>query len=142
MTRTHSATPPATDFGPFARRWAALLTTRRRDGTPVGTPISVAVEGERAYFRTWTTAGKTKRIRNDPEVEIQPSTARGRPTGPPVRARARLLGGGESEHAARLLARKHPVLHGLLVPLAHRLRGYETVHLELTRSTPDEAERT
>ena len=39
-----------------------LLTTFRRDGTPVGTPVSVAVEGNRAYFRTWESAGKLKRI--------------------------------------------------------------------------------
>lgn len=117
---------------PFVRQWAVLLTTYRRDGTPVGTPVSIAVDEDRAFVRTWDTAGKFKRIRNNPEVEVAPSTVLGRPTGPAIRARARVLKGDESARAARYLARKHPVLHGLLVPAVHRLRGNETVHLELT----------
>jgi hypothetical protein len=34
--------------------------------------------------------------------------------------------------AGRLLASKYPALHGLLVPLVHRLRGNKTMHVELT----------
>jgi PPOX class probable F420-dependent enzyme len=117
---------------PFARQGTVLLTTFRRDGTPVGTPVNIAVEGDHAYVRSWDTAWKTKRIRNNPLVEIAPSTLRGRPTGPAIRARARMLEGEESAHAGRLLARKHPVLHGVLVPLIHRLRGNTTIHVELT----------
>ena len=119
-------------LSPFVRQWAVLLVTYRRDGTPVGTSVSIAVEGDRAFVRTWDTASKLKRIRNNPEVKILPFTARGKPTGPPLRARARVLGREKSAHAGRLLARKHPILHGVLVPLAHRLRGYTTVHIELT----------
>ncbi len=86
-------------LAPFVRQWAVLLVTRRRDGTPVGTPVSIAVEGKRAFVRTWDTAWKLKRVRNNPEVEIVPSTTRGKPTGPPLRARVRVLDGGESAHA-------------------------------------------
>jgi PPOX class probable F420-dependent enzyme len=117
---------------PFVRHWAVLLTTYRRDGRPVGTPVSIAGDGDRAFVRTWETSGKFKRIRNNPEVEVGPSTALGKPTGPAIRARARALKGDESARAARLLARKHPILHGLLVPAVHRLRGDETAHVELT----------
>lgn len=119
-------------FEPFVRQWAVLLTTYRRDGAPVGTPVNLVVEGDRAFFRTWETAWKFRRIRNNPKVEIRPSTPRGTPTGPAVRARARVLGGDESERASRALARKHPFLHGLLVPLLHRMLDYRTVYLELT----------
>jgi hypothetical protein len=48
-----------------------------------------------------------------------------------------VLEGEESAHARRLLARKYPVSHGLLVPLVHRLRGNKTIHVELT---PTDAE--
>src|SRR5262245_63461834 len=116
----------------FIRQRTVLLTTYRRDGAPVGTPVNIAVEGGRAFVRTWDTAWKLKRIRNNPEVEIAPSTFRGAPTGPAIRARARVLSGDESAHAGRALASKHPILHGVLVPLIHRLRGNRTVHIEVT----------
>ena len=119
-------------LAPFARQKTVLLTTFRRDGTPVGTPVSIAVAGDRAFVRSWDSAGKVKRIRNNPEVTIAPSTARGTPTGPALPAQARILTGSESSHAGRLLARKYPLLHGVLVPLAHRLRRNTTVHIELT----------
>jgi hypothetical protein len=77
---------------PFVGQWAVLLITYKRDGTPVGTAVNIAVEG----------------------------------------ARARVLEGEGSACAGRLLARKYPALHSLLVPLVHRLRGNKTMHVELT----------
>jgi uncharacterized protein len=129
----HVPTPTlSAPFERFERQYTVLLTTFRRDGTPVGTPVNIAVEGDHAYVRTWSTAWKFKRLRNNPLVEVAPSTVRGTPTGPAIRARARILSGDESAHAGRLLSRKHPILHGVLVPLIHRLRGNTTMHIELT----------
>ena len=125
----------AAPFAPFVWQGTVLLTTFRRDGTPVKTLVNIAVDGDRAFVRSWDSAGKVKRIRNNPEVTIAPCTARGRPTGPPITARARILTGQESAHAGRLLAGKHPILQGLLVPLIQRLRGNTTTHMELTRAT-------
>ena len=115
----------------FADTRTVLLTTYRRDGSPVGTPVNVVVENGRALIRTWDTAGKLKRMRNDPEVEIAPSTFRGKVTGPAMRARARVLSGAQSERARKLLGRKYPFLQGFLVPLIHRLQHQKTVHIEL-----------
>jgi uncharacterized protein len=109
-----------------------LLTTYKRDGTPVGTPVSIAFDGDRAFFRSYDQAWKTRRLRNNSRVEFAPATLRGTPTGPPVRGCATLLAGEQAQIAARALARRHPVLQGILVPLAHRLRGYQTMHYELT----------
>jgi hypothetical protein len=89
-------------------------------------------EGDRAFVRTWDTTEKLKRIRRNPGDEVCPSTVGGRPTGAAIRARARVLEGEESARAGRMLARKYPVLHGLLIPLVHRLRGNETIHIELS----------
>jgi PPOX class probable F420-dependent enzyme len=129
---TATAKAPAAVFAPFARQWAVLLTTYRRDGTPVGTPVSIAVEGAHAFTRSYDKAWKSKRLRRNPAVTIAPSTVRGKPTGPAIHARARLLSGEEATHAAQALARKHPLLHGILVPWFHRLCGYTTLHYELT----------
>jgi uncharacterized protein len=86
----------------------------------------------RAFIRTWDTTCKLKRIRDNPEVEVRPCTASGRPTGPAIRARARVLDSDESAYAAEMLARKYPLLHGVLIPRLHRLRGNRTMHIELT----------
>ena len=116
---------------PFTHQWAVLLTTFRRDGTPVGTPVSLAVDGERAFVRSPGNGWKVKRIRRNPHVEIAPCTPRGRPTGPAVPALATPLQGEDAKRAAGALRRKHPLLQGVLVPLAHRLMRCGTAHFEL-----------
>jgi PPOX class probable F420-dependent enzyme len=116
----------------LAKQTTVLLTTYRRNGAPVGTPVNIAVEGDRAFVRTFDKAWKLKRIRNNPIVEIAPSTMRGRPTGPAIRARARVLSGSEAVHASAALNKKYPLVHGIFVPITHRLRGQKTMHIELT----------
>ena len=108
-----------------------LLTTYKRDGTPVETPVSVAFDGDRAFFRSYDQAWKTKRLRNNPRVQVAASTLRGRRTGPVIDARATLLGDDQARIAARALARHHRLLQAVLVPLAHRLMRYQTMHYEL-----------
>jgi PPOX class probable F420-dependent enzyme len=108
------------------------LTTYKRDGTPVGTPVTIAVAGDRAFIRSYDRAGKTKRMRNRPDVRIAPSTVRGKVVGPEIGARSRLLSGKEAAEAARAVARRQPVLQGIAVPLSHRLMRYRTLHYEIT----------
>ncbi len=124
-------TQQATTLSRFATQPAALLTSFRRDGTPVPTVVSIVVEDDHAFVRTYERSGKFKRIRRNPEVEIRPATMGGKPLGDPIRAQVRVLAGPEDARAAELLAKKHPVLHGVLVPLAHRVRRDRTVHMEL-----------
>jgi PPOX class probable F420-dependent enzyme len=116
---------------PLSDQWAVLLTTYRRDGTPVGTPVSLAVDGDHGYIRSPGTAWKVKRIARNPQVELAPSTARGRVTGPAMKAVARQLEGEEAERAARALRHKHPVLQGVAVPIAHRLMRCGTAYFEV-----------
>ena len=119
------------DFEAVRNARTILLTTYKRDGTPVGTPVSIAFEGDRAFFRSYDKAWKTKRLRHNPHVQVAASTMRGRRTGPLIDARATLLGGEQARIAARALARRHRLLQAVLVPLAHRLMHYQTMHYEL-----------
>jgi len=127
----------------LGREKAVLLQTRKRDGSWVGTPVSIVVDGGRAFFKSYDASGKAKRLRNFPEVKVAPSTMRGKPTGPAVNGRARLLsdsdkgdngdnGESESKRIERLLARKHPLLHGRHVPAWHRRKGWTALYYELT----------
>jgi PPOX class probable F420-dependent enzyme len=125
-------THPTPTLERFARQKYVRLTSYRKSGTAVSTPVHLAVEGGHAFVRTWSTSGKFKRMVRNPAVELATSTWRGQPTGPGISARARVLSGAEAVHAAQALAQKYPLLQGILVPLYHRLRGYRTVHVELT----------
>jgi uncharacterized protein len=120
-------------FAAFSGTTYIQLTTFRRSGDPVATPVHVVTDqdGAVAYFRTWDTTGKSKRLRHTPAVEIAPCTFRGRLLGPAVGATAQLLAGAESGHAARLLAARHPFLHGRLIPWIHRRRGWITQQYRL-----------
>jgi PPOX class probable F420-dependent enzyme len=109
-----------------------LLSTRRRDGRIVDTPVNLAVDIDgNAYFRTWSTAGKAKRLANFPGVRVAPCSFTGRPKGSDQPALATRLSGAEADHARRQLASRFPLLQGRLVPLIHRLTGRETVYYRL-----------
>jgi PPOX class probable F420-dependent enzyme len=57
-----------------------LLTTFKRDGTPVATPVwSVPLDGDRLGFWTSSGSGKAKRLGHTQRVTVQPCDARGRP---------------------------------------------------------------
>ncbi len=119
-------------FTDLERQRNILLTTFRRDGSPVSTPVNVAVRHGHTYIRTWATSGKAKRIARNPKVTVAPSTGRGTQTGPTVTASARLLQGEEGQAARDAIDAKYPVVQRVLVHLTHRIRRLETVHYELT----------
>jgi uncharacterized protein len=115
----------------FRDQRTILLTTFRRTGEGVGTPVNIVVDGDHAFIRSWSTSGKAKRLGRDPHVRIAPATGRGRPTGEAVDAEARLAQPEDVARARTLLRRKYPLLQGVLVPLGHWLRRYRTVHYEV-----------
>lgn len=53
------------------------LTTFRKDGTPVPTPVWLAREGDHVLVTTSATTGKAKRLRHTQRVLVAPSDARG-----------------------------------------------------------------
>lgn len=62
----------------------ALLTTFRRSGQAVATPVSITVDGGRAYFATAVDSGKAKRIAANAAVTLAPCTTSGHVTGQTV----------------------------------------------------------
>jgi len=116
---------------PLKNSKTILLTTYKRDATGVSTPVSVAFDGDRAFFRSYDKTWKTKRLRRNPHAQAAPSTLRGEPTGPAIPVYATLLEGDQARVAARALARRHRVLQAVIVPAVHRLMRYRTMHYEL-----------
>lgn len=67
------------------------LTTFRKNGNPVSTPVTCAEYDGVIYFTTGADSGKVKRMRNNPHVLLAPCTARGRVTGEAVEAHAHII---------------------------------------------------
>ena len=88
------------------------LTTFRRDGSPVATPVWVA--GHEGRLLVWTGAGthKVQRLRRDPRVLVAPSTGRGEVTGGAVAGTAVVL--EDTTLVLRLLGEKYGLQFRLL----------------------------
>ncbi|OLF16174.1 PPOX class F420-dependent oxidoreductase [Actinophytocola xanthii] len=100
-----------------------LVTTFRRDGTPVPTPVWVGRDGDELIVWTQTAAGKVKRIRNNPVVEVAECDLRGRPKGTPVKGTARILDAEGTEHGRRVLKRKYGISGRVVIGTSKRFRG-------------------
>jgi PPOX class probable F420-dependent enzyme len=92
------------DFDSLRGSKYALLHTFRKSGEAVPTPVWFGLdEAGKLYFRSEAHVGKIKRIRNDGRVLIGPCTFRGKPTGPLLEGRARLLSSEGEAHAEAAL---------------------------------------
>jgi PPOX class probable F420-dependent enzyme len=80
-----------------------LLTTYKRSGEPVPTPVWFGLADGKLYFRTYANAVKIKRIRNNPNVLVGPCDVRGKPKGATAEARARVLGDEEDAQAEKAI---------------------------------------
>jgi uncharacterized protein len=83
------------------------LTTFRKNGTGVATPVWFGEEDGKLYVMTRSVMGKCKRIRNNSRVRVAPCTIRGVVTGPEFDATARILPPEEHRHARETINRKY-----------------------------------
>ncbi|MDT0491546.1 PPOX class F420-dependent oxidoreductase [Streptomyces griseus] len=93
----------------FARSEYVSLTTYRKDGTPVATPVWAAAEGEVLYVWTRSDSWKVKRLRNNTAVTVTVCDVRGRIAEgtPSAEGTARLLDADGTRKVRKLLARKY-----------------------------------
>lgn len=83
------------------------ITSFRRDGTPVATPVWFAEQGGRLLAVTDASSGKVKRIRRNPHVRVALCTASGKLREAEVSATAEVLAGPAVGQAEKLLKRKY-----------------------------------
>ncbi|WP_018684505.1 PPOX class F420-dependent oxidoreductase [Actinokineospora enzanensis] len=102
-----------------------LVTTVKRDGTKVPTPLWVARDGDDLVVWTVRSSGKVKRIRNNPRIEVAPCDIRGNPAGASVPASARLLDEAGTARARKLIIRKYGLVGRILVWASRFRRGYD-----------------
>lgn len=101
---------PGSNEVPALRRGKYLsVTTYKRDGTAVPTPVWYALADGEVVFWTGAGSGKVKRIRNDGRVQVAVCNVRGRiaPGADTFTGTARLLDEAGKNAARRVLARKY-----------------------------------
>jgi PPOX class probable F420-dependent enzyme len=108
----------------------ALLTTFRRNGQGVGTPVGIRLAEGKAYFTTWSTTGKVKRLANNPRVTLAPyAKMRRKVIGSTVESIAcRLEGTEAAEVSARILK---PTFWSRLWALIYTMRGWRPLLYEV-----------
>lgn len=96
-------------FAVFDPEQTLSLTTFRRSGVGVATPLWFVRDGELLYMRTIAASGKVKRLARDARVTLAPCTWEGEWTGPALEAVGRVMADGEAaiERADRLLDEKY-----------------------------------
>jgi hypothetical protein len=105
------------------------VTTFRRDGTPVTTPVWFLLADGQVWARSAADSGKVRRIRRRGEVRLAPCTRDGTETGPAVPARAEVLPRSADRRAYRALLRRYGPAARAYDLYWTRLRGTRTVLL-------------
>jgi len=97
------------DFTLLGTNRYVSLTTFRKTGKPVATPVWFAGDVGRIYVWTNATSGKVKRLKNNRAVMLAPCTYNGRVTGSQVSGNAEILWDSPEEEqlAERSLGAKY-----------------------------------
>ncbi|MFJ6480128.1 PPOX class F420-dependent oxidoreductase [Streptomyces sp. NPDC091682] len=114
------------DLEELGRARYVSLTTFRKDGTPVATPVWAVADGGELYVWTRSDSWKVKRIRNNGRVTVTACDMRGRvEEGARVReGEARLLGEAGLRRVRKLMSRKYTWQFWVVdVPAALARRG-------------------
>jgi PPOX class probable F420-dependent enzyme len=114
-----------------------LLTTFRKDGTAVPTPVWVTPGDTDGVIYAWSArdTGKVKRIRRSGDVEIGSCDFKGTPKGESIRARAKLLDDDASDVVRSRIVKKYGVT-GWLTMFGSKLRRGRTgtIGIEITEA--------
>uniref|UniRef100_A0AAU2VKK7 PPOX class F420-dependent oxidoreductase n=1 Tax=Streptomyces sp. NBC_00008 TaxID=2903610 RepID=A0AAU2VKK7_9ACTN len=100
----------------FARSEYVSLTTYRKDGTPVATPVWGAVAGDELLIWTKADSWKVKRLRKDPRVLVTVCDVRGRIAegAPSAEGTGRLVDGKDMSAVRKAIGRKYTWKYWLL----------------------------
>jgi PPOX class probable F420-dependent enzyme len=121
---------PATDAVSLPGRFLSV-TSFKRDGTGVATPVWFVATADRIYALTDLHSPKVWRIRRNPDVLIAPCRVSGRLRGAPIPARAEVAtAASDLEHVQALLRDRYKLSYRIVMlgyRLARRLRGKTAV---------------
>jgi uncharacterized protein len=109
-----STTLEKATFPDLGREQCIALTTFRKTGQRVVTPVWFAISLGTIYVETHADAGKLKRLRHTARVTLAPCTYSGKVTGAVSEGNARILTESEESTAASAaLAKKYGIMRSL-----------------------------
>lgn len=113
------------------------LTTFRKSGEAVATPVWVTRDGDRLYVTTQAQSGKVKRLRNNSAVLLAPCDMRGNITGEQVAGEATILDAAGSARVRQLINKRYG-LTAKAFTLMEKLRrsSADNVGLEICVTAP------
>lgn len=112
-------------FPDLGKAQCIALTTFRKTGQAVTTPVMFAQVPGAVYVGTGANAGKLKRLRHTTRVTFAPCSYSGKATGPEIAGNARTLAEPhEAAAAAKALAKKY----GFMLPLTRN--AWRLLHRE------------
>ncbi|GGC53294.1 PPOX class F420-dependent oxidoreductase [Hoyosella rhizosphaerae] len=121
------------DLDHFGQAKYVSLTTFRKDGTPVATPVWVASDGDRLLVWTVTDSWKVKRVRKNPKVTIQQCDMRGNASGPVVEGHAEVLDDDGTALVRKAIKRKYGITGTVAINASLLRRGKRgTIGLAVT----------
>ncbi len=90
-----------------------LVTTFKRSGEAVPTPVWFGLTDGKLCFRTYADASKIKRIRTNPRVLVGPCDVRGKPKGELIEARGRVVAEEEKPAAEKVVQSNYSLFRRL-----------------------------
>jgi PPOX class probable F420-dependent enzyme len=117
-------------FGNLDGHHCIRLTTYRKNGTPVPTPVWFVRQAGRVIIWTAVDSGKARRLRRNPCVELAPSTHGGKPLGSSSVGRARFVPAGEAQALKPAFKAKYGWLYGLFA-LMWKIQKQEHTYIEI-----------
>ncbi len=127
----NSISPAQSVLESLKRQQFISLSTLRKSGVAVVTPVWFALVDGKIYGTTQPQTGKVKRIRNNPQVTFAPCTYNGKILGETAAGKARILAPEEFAKADGALKRKYGLQYMLLVGMM-KLRGAKEIFWEIT----------
>ena len=124
---------------PFPHSEYVSLTTFRRTGVPVATPVWAARDSDSLVVWTRADSGKVKRLRHTARVTVAPCDVRGRTQGPAVEGVADFVPDAERSQALASLRQAYGLkftVGNATARLVHRLLRRPGDRHELIRIRP------
>jgi PPOX class probable F420-dependent enzyme len=97
------------------------LTTFRRSGVAVPTPVWFVLDGDALLVTTMDSTGKAKRLRHTPRVTVCVSDRRGNVKGPEFEATAELLPGDAAADVRQQVTKRYGLQGRIMLTVVHAI---------------------